>query len=60
MSNAKKFYIDGAWVDPISKETLAVINPATEETVETIAMGSASDVDRAVAAARKAFDSYSL
>ena len=59
MSNAKKFYIDGAWVDPISKETLAVINPATEETVETIAMGSASDVDRAVAAARKAFDSYS-
>ena len=59
MSHAKKFYIDGAWVDPVAKETTDVINPATEEVVETIALGSASDVDRAVAAAKKAFESFS-
>ena len=59
MSHAKQFYIDGAWVDPVSKETTDVINPATEEVVETIALGSASDVDRAVAAAKRAFESFS-
>ena len=59
MGHAKQFYIDGAWVDPVSKETVDVINPATEEVVETIALGSASDVDRAVAAAKKAFESFS-
>lgn len=59
MSHAKQFYIDGAWVDPVSRETADVINPATEEVVETIALGSASDVDRAVAAAKKAFESFS-
>ncbi|EKT77929.1 aldehyde dehydrogenase, partial [Rhodococcus opacus M213] len=59
MENCKKFYINGAWVDPASSETLAVINPATEKPVATIALGTAEDVDRAVAAARAAFDSYS-
>ncbi len=59
MKNAEKFYIDGKWVEPISKERLPVINPATEEPVATIALGNREDVDRAVAAARKAFDSYS-
>jgi len=54
-----KFYIDGAWVDPIVPRRIAVINPATEAPAGHISMGSAADVDRAVAAARKAFASYS-
>ena len=55
-----KFYIDGAWVDPAEGlKTLDVENPATEETVGKIAMGSAADVDKACKAARKAFDSWS-
>jgi len=43
-----KFYIDGAWVDPVSPKTLAVENPATEEVCGTISIGSAADVDKAV------------
>ncbi len=59
MSNALKFYIDGAWVDPVTPKTLDVINPATEEAFATISVGSAADVDRAVAAARAAFPAFS-
>ncbi|MDZ7827408.1 MAG: aldehyde dehydrogenase family protein [Gammaproteobacteria bacterium] len=59
MENAQKFYIDGKWVEPAGKETLDVINPATEESIGKIAMGSAEDVDRAVAAAKKAFETFS-
>lgn len=54
-----KFYIDGKWVDPVELKTLDVENPATEEVVGKIAMGSAADVDKAVKAARKAFASWS-
>ncbi len=59
MNNLSKFYIDGAWVAPISDATMAVLNPATEDQIGTIAMGNAADVDRAVAAAKAAFDSFS-
>jgi len=59
MRSYKKFYIDGAWVDPVSPRTLDVINPATERACGTISLGSAADVDRAAAAARRAFASYS-
>jgi aldehyde dehydrogenase (NAD+) len=55
----KQFYIDGAWVDPIEAKELKVINPATEEVAGVISMGTSKDVDRAVSAARRAFDSYS-
>jgi aldehyde dehydrogenase (NAD+) len=55
----RQFYIDGAWVDPVEPRTLDVINPATEETVATISLGSAKDVDRAVKAARAAFPAFS-
>jgi aldehyde dehydrogenase (NAD+) len=55
----RQFYIDGAWVDPVEPKELQVINPATEEVSGVISMGSSKDVDRAVAAARRAFDSYS-
>ena len=54
-----KFYIDGAWVDPAEPSTLGVINPATEEVFAQISLGSASDVDRAVTAARRAFATWS-
>ncbi|HEY0225668.1 MAG TPA: aldehyde dehydrogenase family protein, partial [Mycobacterium sp.] len=59
MDNERKFYVDGAWVEPLGIQTLEVIDPATEEPFATIAMGTDKDVDRAVAAARRAFDSYS-
>jgi aldehyde dehydrogenase (NAD+) len=54
-----QFYIDGAWVDPIEPRMIDVIDPSTEEPFARIALGSAADVDRAVAAARRAFASYS-
>ena len=59
MSNALKFYINGAWVDPVVPKTIDVINPATEEAFASISLGSAADVDRAVAAARAAFPAFS-
>ena len=55
----RQFYIDGAWVDPIEPKELKVINPATEEVAGVISMGGSKDVDRAVMAARRAFDGYS-
>src|SRR5580700_1967284 len=55
----RQFYIDGAWVDPVDAKEFQVINPATETVAGVISMGSAKDVDRAVAAARRAFDGYS-
>jgi aldehyde dehydrogenase (NAD+) len=60
MSHNLKFYIDGAWVDPATPHTIDVINPATEEAYVKISSGSAADVDRAVAAARKAFPKWTL
>ncbi len=59
MSNHLKFYIKGAWVDPVTPRTLDVINPATEEPFTKISIGSAADVDRAVAAAKAAFQKFS-
>src|ERR1700692_996236 len=55
----RQFYIDGAWVDPVEPKEFHVINPATEAVAGTISMGGPKDVDRAVAAARRAFDGYS-
>ena len=54
-----KFYIDGAWVEPVTPKRIAVINPASEAAAGHISMGSAADVDKAVRAARAAFASYS-
>jgi aldehyde dehydrogenase (NAD+) len=55
----RQFYIDGRWVDPLEAKTFEVINPATEAAAGVISMGGPKDVDRAVAAARRAFDAYS-
>ena len=54
-----QFYIDGAWVDPVTPRRLEVINPANERVAGVISLGAAADVDRAAAAARKAFASWS-
>ena len=51
-----RFYIGGEWVDAASDEELAVVNPATEEVIGRVPQASVADVDRAVAAARVAFD----
>jgi len=53
-----KFYIDGQWVDPVTPRAVDVINPATEEPCGRISLGSAADVDKAVAAACRAADAY--
>ena len=54
-----QFYIDGQWVDPAESRTMDVVNPATEEVYGRISIGSAADVDAAVAAASRAFDAFS-
>jgi acyl-CoA reductase-like NAD-dependent aldehyde dehydrogenase len=52
-------YVDGAWVPSSGAGTIDVLNPATGEVVGRVSDGTADDVDRAVAAARAAFDSWS-
>jgi len=59
MKDCRQFYIDGKWVDPVQARDFKVINPATEEPIATISLGSTADVDRAVTAAKRAFESYS-
>ena len=59
MRDMRQFYIDGKWVDPITPNALDVINPATEEVAGQISLGSAADVDIAVAAAKRAFETFS-
>jgi aldehyde dehydrogenase (NAD+) len=54
-----QFYIDGQWVDPVTANTLDVVNPATEEVYGRISIGSSADVDKAVAAASRAFETFS-
>jgi aldehyde dehydrogenase (NAD+) len=58
MREMLQFYIDGEWVDPVTPKTLDVINPATEAPCGRISIGSAADVDLAVAAAKRAEDSF--
>ncbi|HEY0958154.1 MAG TPA: aldehyde dehydrogenase family protein [Novosphingobium sp.] len=59
MREYTKFYIDGRWVDPVEPKTSEIINPATETVSGVISLGSPADVDKAVAAARKAFPAFS-
>jgi aldehyde dehydrogenase (NAD+) len=54
----RRFYIDGGWVDPVEPKEFIVVNPATEAPAGLICLGSPKDVDRAVAAARRAFESF--
>ena len=59
MQNLNKFYIDGAWVKPDSNTEFPVLNPATEQQIGVITLGNEDDVNRAVAAAKAAFETYS-
>ena len=58
MENQSKFYINGAWVNPMGSETIEVINPSDESVIGTIAAGTKEDIDAAVAAASSAFNSF--
>jgi aldehyde dehydrogenase (NAD+) len=58
MKQCRQFFIDGQWVDPLEPTSLLVENPATEEPIAVISLASKADVDRAVAAARRAFESF--
>ena len=60
MKNRLQFYIDGQWVDPVTPKSLPVINPSNEEVIGEISLGSKADVDKAVAAARRAFETFSV
>ena len=55
-----RMFINGDWADAASGETTEVVNPATEEVIGEVPKGDAADVDRAVAAARAAFETWSL
>ena len=59
MTDHREFYIDGKWVSPLKCSDFVVVNPATEEPVASISLGSAADVDMAVSAAKKAFAAWS-
>ncbi|QQV78570.1 aldehyde dehydrogenase family protein [Sphingomonas aliaeris] len=59
MKSYLKHYIDGAWVESEGGTRHEVIDPSTEQPVSEITLGSPADVDKAVAAAKKAFRSYS-
>ena len=58
MREYKQFYINGEWVDPVTPNELDVINPATEAVCAHISLGSEEDVNRAVAAAKSAFQTF--
>lgn len=57
--HARQFFIDGKWTEPSSSATLDVIDPATETSVAAISLGTAADVDAAVSAAKRAFETFS-
>lgn len=59
MLDYSRFYIDGQWIDPVRPNPVPVLNPATEAACATMSLGSAADVDLAVAAARRAFHTFS-
>ena len=59
MREYKQFYINGEWVDPVTPNDFDVYNPATEEVCAHISLGSEADVNKAVAAATAAFETFS-
>ena len=59
MPNTLQHYIDGQWVDSQGGRTVAVVNPATDQSAADLILGTAADVDAAVVAARRAFETFS-
>ena len=60
MLNKKNFYIDGKWVSPIEPRNYKVIDPSNEEPCAEISLGGKKDVDKAVRAAKKAFETWAF
>ena len=58
MLDKRKFYINGKWVSPSKPNDLEVINPSNEDAYAVISLGSKEDIDKAVKAARTAFESW--
>ncbi len=60
MNDIDKFYIGGDWVAPLGTATMPIMNPASNAQIGTLTLGNEADVDRAVAAAAKAFETYAF
>ena len=60
MQNKKKFYIDGKWVAPFKSNDFIVTNPSNEEPYAVISLGGVEDVNDAVSAATKAFETWAF
>ena len=60
MLNKKNFYINGKWVAPVEPRNYKVIDPSNEEPCAEISLGGKKDVDKAVGAAKKAFETWAF
>ncbi len=60
MLDKRKFYINGEWIEPFSKNDFHVINPSLEENLAVISLGNKQDVNKAVDAAKLAFKTWKL
>ena len=60
MIDARKFYLDGRWVQPISQKEFPILSPGSEDQIGVTILGNEEDVDKAVAAAAQAFKSFSV
>ena len=60
MLDRKNFYIDGKWVSPAEPKNFKVIDPSNEEICAEISIGGKKDVDKAVSAAKKAFETWAF
>ena len=58
MLDKRQFYIDGQWIAPTEAKDFDVINPATEQPVAVISLGGAADLNKAVDAAKAAFQTW--
>ena len=59
MIDARNFYIDGQWVEPVSTNEFPILSPVTEEQIGVTILGNEEDVDKAVGAAVQAFELFS-
>ena len=60
MLDKKNFYIDGKWVPPIEPRNYTVIDPSNEDPCAEISLGGKKDIDKAVSAAKKAFEAWAF
>ena len=58
MIDKRKFYINGKWISPSKPNDLEVVNPSNEDPYAVISLGSKEDIDKAIKAAKTAFESW--